>query len=108
MHHERDCLVELKPWTAVQRGELRSVDFEIDDHHRTLRSRPCISVAHRLSNFRILENRTIEIRGFFSLRIEPKKWRNSSCNGHEFVSLIIDSDLCLHRLVEQPISISTV
>ena len=71
---------ELEDWSAVERQILLTIEFERDGHHAAGGSAGCLRalfvVVRGGANLGILEDRGVELDGFFSLVIEPQARRD--------------------------------
>src|SRR5262249_28530050 len=82
---QRDGFVELELRPAVERGEVLSGEREVDRHHRAFRHRHAIAVVRNSVDLRVPEDRRIELRGVFGLRVEPEE-RRDLLHGVHFTS----------------------
>jgi hypothetical protein len=76
IHLKRDRFVKLEVRPAVQRRQRVSMEFERHPHHGApfapVNFLPDFPVPRDLRDLRVLENRGIKLRSFFSVAVEPK------------------------------------
>src|SRR6185369_2815253 len=79
VHEERYCFGEFELWARVERDELLTIEFKVDNHDAAFRARPGFAIASDVSNLRVLENGSIEIHRFLGVLVEPEKRSDLLC-----------------------------
>ena len=78
---ERDRFGELELRSAVEREEVLAVELEVDDERAALRSGLGAGVGRGAVDLGVLEDRGIEVHGFFGVAVEPQG-RGDALFGH--------------------------